>query len=98
MTEENWEVAKACDPRAPVEENIEVKEILSGIWSINGEYNVIEGECPVSGRGAVMRLLILMPGLSKCDPGRIWPARYRRDHPSQTAFCGGVAVGGGIEI
>ncbi|KAK1920894.1 hypothetical protein DB88DRAFT_501410 [Papiliotrema laurentii] len=47
MAEENWEAAKGCDPMAPHESNVTVQEILKGVWTINGEFFVIEGECPV---------------------------------------------------
>ena len=49
MGEENWPAAREADPMAPVEDAIVVREVLKGVWAINGEHFVIEGECPVSG-------------------------------------------------
>ena len=48
---ENWDMIKENDDLVPSEDKIEVKDVLNGLWTVNGEYAVIEGECPVSRHG-----------------------------------------------
>ena len=48
---ENWEMIKANDDQVPSEDRLNVKEVLKGLWNVNGEYAVVEGECPVSRSG-----------------------------------------------